>query len=89
MKTAYQTGPGMYAADTSGHARYLPDDTMRVYCARIEAYDLELRDKGSINTQFQVLFAQADDNPEVARALLKLADTINCNRGMLERMIKE
>jgi hypothetical protein len=89
MTTAFQTGPGFYAADTSDHRRNLPPNTMRVYCARLEAYDLPLGDRDSRNTEFQILFAQAEGNPDVARALLLLGRTIEGNRQLLEDLARE
>lgn len=87
MKTAFQNGPGFYAADTSRNRADLPPNSMRIYCARLEAYDLPLAGDAVDNIEFQILFAQAEGNPEIARALLKLGEAIAANRKQLEREI--
>lgn len=85
MKTAFSTGPGFFAADTSGHDRDLPPGVMRVYCARMEAYDLPIdASQEDLDTNFQVLFSQAEGNPEIAKAMLKLSGAIESNRKFLE-----
>jgi hypothetical protein len=87
MKTAYRNGPGFYAAATSSKRPDLPPNTTRIYCARLEAYDLPLAGDAVDNIEFQLLFAQADGNPEIARALLLLGETIAANREQLQREI--
>ena len=88
MTTAFQTGPGFYAALTSDHCPSLPPNTMRVYCARLEAYDIPTNDPddSGLETRFQLLFHDADGKPEIARAILQLADSIEGNK---ESLLKE
>lgn len=88
MTTAFQTGPGFFAADTSEHDKTLPANTMRVYCARIEAYDLPLHDKAALDTQFTILAAQGENDPRVAKALLKLGEHIKGNKTTLEEFAR-
>lgn len=84
MTTIFQSGPGLYAAETpEGNASVAPG-TMRVYCARIEAYDLSASEQSDMDTSFHILFAKAENDPRIARALLKLGDTIAVNRTQLE-----
>lgn len=85
MKTAFQTGPGFYAADTDKHDRTLAKDTMRIYCVRLEAYDLA-NDQVDLDTQFTVLFGMVDTDPRLAKALLKLGEGIKANEAELKRV---
>lgn len=88
MKTAFQNGPGFYAAATSDKRRDLPRNTMRIYCARLEAYDLPLTDDAMDAVKWELLPAQAEGKPEIARALLLLADVLAANKAELERQAK-
>jgi hypothetical protein len=84
MKTAFQTGPGMFAADSRKVDRSIPPRVVRVYCARIEAYDITDAPI-DLDTEFEILFAKAEKDPRVARALLKLGEAIEANRALLSR----
>lgn len=54
---------------------------MRVYCARLEAYDLEIGDQDGMDleTNFPVLFRFADDCEDSAKAMLRLLDALKDN----------
>ena len=78
MKTAFQNGPAMFAIRT---IKSNPK-TVRVYCCRLEAYDLGPEDDTD-ECSFQVLFAQAEENKEIAKALLDLKKAIECNEKFL------
>lgn len=85
MTTAFQTGPGFYAAFTDAKNNRVPRWRMRLYHARLEAYDIPLgSDPLSEVTSFHLLVAQAQGNPEIAFALLELAKAIEANRAHLE-----
>lgn len=85
MTTAFQTGPGFYAANSNVVDNTVPPGKMRSYCARIEAYDGPL-DRNAPDNQvtFKLLMAMGDEDPRVARALLSLAENIQHNRAILE-----
>lgn len=87
MKTAFQTGPGLYAANTNKVDRTIPKDVLRVYLIRMEAYDLTAGDDSMNNVQFQILFAMAENNPQIAQALLTLRDSINGNEATLRDVV--
>jgi len=87
MTTAFQTGPGFYAANTRAVDKAIPAGVMRVYCARIEAYDLA-DDQVDLDTQFSLLVAMAEGKPQIAKALLSLADSIGGNRKTLEEFAR-
>ncbi|MBE2178900.1 MAG: hypothetical protein IAE97_00305 [Chthoniobacterales bacterium] len=89
MTTAFQTGPGFYAAETSKKCRSLVPGTMRVYCARMEAYDVPENDVDGLSTEFHLLFAKAEGNPEIARAILLLGKCIEKNSKRLEDIARE
>lgn len=57
---------------------------MRIYCARIEAYDLPLSDKDSMDTQLKILASFGEDDARVAKALLKLGVHVKGNQKLLE-----
>lgn len=88
MKTAYQTRPGFYAANTSKVDKTIPGGVLRVHCLRMEAYDLPAGDDSMDNIEFVVLFAMAENNPAIAGALLTLRDAINGNEAMLKAIAK-
>lgn len=90
MTTAFQTGPGFYAALASDKYPELPPDTMRIYCVRMEAYDLKTNstEEPGLETNFKVLFHEADGKPEIARALLQLGSSITANQESLLKELK-
>lgn len=88
METVFATGPGFYCAQDSKHRESVPDGMMRFYCARLEAYDVRLGDASSMELSWTILFAMAEDNPEIARALLDLGKGIEANRANLESIVK-
>lgn len=80
MTTVFKNGPGFYAASTSKTNPRIAPGVMRLYLARIEAVDLPPEHAAVDNeTQFQILFAQAENNPEVAHALLQLHAALTGN----------
>ncbi len=87
MKTVFSTGPGFYAAATNKSDDRIPEGMMRFWVARLEAYDGPAR-FGTENDalEFKVLCAMAENNPDVARALVQLHDALASN---LERLKKE
>ena len=85
METAFKNGPGMYALFTNGHNKRVPENKARVYCIRLEAYDLDANYSGDDTAKFEVLFFQAENKPEIAFALLQLADAINSNSEELKK----
>lgn len=90
MTTAFQTGPGFFAAATSNKDKTLPPNTMRVYCARVEAYDLPLNGgEDELDAQFTILASLGENDPRVAGALLKLGVHVDTNKSTLEAMAKE
>lgn len=89
MTTAFQTGPGFFAAETSAYNKAIPPSSLRIYCARIEAYDLPEESADMDNIQFEILFAKAEKDPQIAHALLKLRDTINENEPLLRALLKK
>ena len=86
MKSVFQTGPGFFAADSNKVLPELEDGVLRIYCARIEAYDIEDQESDR-EMSFKVLFAMCEDNPELARALLKLGDAIGANEEVLKSFL--
>lgn len=85
MKTAFQTGPGFFCGFTHKFNRRVDPGQLRLYLARLEAYDFPLQVfSGEDQTQFQVLASMAEGNPELAHALLQLGEHINGNRELLE-----
>lgn len=83
MKTVFGTGPGFFAAKTDRVSASVPPKTVRIYCARLEAYDIPAEDGAMDNLKFTLLPAMADKNPELAQALLDLAQVIGSNREFL------
>lgn len=88
MKTVLQTGPGFYAANTSQVDAKIPPGVLRVYCARVEAYDMEKTDPAMDDIQFELLVAKAEKDPELAKALLQLVKSLSGNIPLLERIAK-
>ena len=90
MTTAYSTGPGFYAVMTKDaknpitHDTTIPAGKVRVYVARLEAYDIDASAADG-EIQFTVLPAMAQGNPRVAKALLLLGDVINGNREAIRQ----
>lgn len=85
MNTAFQTGPGFFAAQTAKVDRTIPLGIIRIYCARLEAYDLPHHgDDPGLETTFEILAAKVEKDPRLARALLLLADHVNGNRELIE-----
>lgn len=85
MTTAFSTGPGFYAAVTSEHDPSLPPKTLRVYCARIEAYDFPVTE--DITTTFTLLPAMSEGRPDIAKALLSLAVVLAENSDAIQAQI--
>ena len=89
MNTAFATGPGMYAAmtlDTNNpisRDESIPPGCARVYCARIEAYDLKAGVDDLDSVSFTLLPAMADGNPKLAKALLILGEVLQANKAQL------
>lgn len=84
MKTAFSTGPGFYAAVTDKTDRLVPAGHIRLFCARLEAYDGPLEHGTQMaETEFAVLPAMAQGRPDVARALLALHDALGANLRQL------
>lgn len=83
MKTIFQTGPGLFAAASNKTEKSAPPGKVRIYLARIEAYDL---DGGPLDdeTSFELLVAKASKNKQLANALLILSDSLQSNKKMLE-----
>lgn len=89
MKTAFQTGPGFFAANDCRHEPAVPPGVMRVYCARLEAYDIEPeKNQDDAETSFELLVAKAEGNPELARVLLRLKEALIGNSPLLERIAR-
>lgn len=90
MKTAFQNGPGFFSASSHEHNPRVPAGMMRVYCVRLEAYDIDGNDPEDpgLETSFEVLFAQAEGHPEIAHMLLHLSKSIEANRELLEHELK-
>lgn len=87
MTTAYQTGPGFYAANTKECDPTVPEGCVRIYCVRLEAYDLERKpDEEGLDVSFEIIFAKAEKDRRLATALLALGRAIEGNRAKLERM---
>lgn len=87
MNTVFQTGPGFYAASTCKVDKTIAPDIIRCYCARIEAYDLEVTAGESMDmdqTRFELLVAKAEKQPGLATALLQLAASIRSNEQLLK-----
>ena len=81
MTTAFSTGPGFFAANTRKADRTILPNTLRVLCARIEAYDIPEGDAIGLDTNFTVLFAMAEGRPDIARAMLSLGAAIKGNEA--------
>lgn len=85
MTTVFKNGPGFYAGATIKTNRRVKDGVMRLYLARLEAVDLPPEHAETDNaTEFEVLFAQAENNPEVAHAMVQLHAALSANLGMLQ-----
>lgn len=77
----------MYAAMSKAGDKTVPKDKIHVFCIRTECYELDSSDADS-ETTFQVLFAQCEGNPKLARALLTLAETIKVNERLLKDILQ-
>lgn len=87
MNTAFQTGPGFYAAQSAKVDQSIPPGIVRIYCARLEAYDLPCHgDDPALDTTFEILAAKVEKDPRLARALLLLADHVKGNRELIEEI---
>lgn len=90
MNTAFATGPGFYAANTRKVDDTVPEGRIRLYVARIEAYDGPLAHGTPFNqTEFKLLPAMADGNPAVARALLQLHASLTANLELIKAEAKQ
>lgn len=63
----------------------IPRGKMRIYCVRLEAYDLAMGETRDLETKFEVLFAQCEGKPEIAQMLLQLGESIESNRREIEK----
>lgn len=89
MTTIFQTGPGFFSAVTNDKDRSVPVGKMRIYCARIEAYDLDQEERMDMDTNVTILFSMAEKDPKVALVPLRLGDAIGRNRKNLEAFAKK
>jgi hypothetical protein len=86
FSTVLSTGPGFYAASTRSHDDLVPAGKIRMFVARIEAYDGPLeRGTQFDKMQFNLLPAMADGDKAVARALLALHSTLTANLELLKK----
>ena len=83
MTTAFCTGPGFFSVKTSKSDPSIPPNVMRIFTARIEAYDYPETSPDFQESVFTVLPAKADGRPEIAKALLELGNVIQANREIL------
>lgn len=88
MKTILSSGPGFFAADTWNYDSDVPEKCIRMYLARLEIYDIDTDSEEDDATSFELLVAKAENNPMIAKALLKLGKSIEDNRENLEKMIR-
>lgn len=88
MTTAFQTGPGFYAANTNVVDPSLPPGVVRFFCVRLEAYDVA-DDPDDEEIAFEIIFAKAEKNPQIAKALLDLARSIQMNEANLKEIAGE
>lgn len=90
MVTAFSTVPGFYAAVDSRHDSNVPKGKLRIMCARLESYDMDVgnEEEPALDSSFIILASMAEGKPEVARALLSLGRHIEGNREVLERFAK-
>lgn len=86
MNTVFNTGPGFFAALSRKVDPSIAPGTLRVLCARIEAYDIPQGDLDGENCTFTLLFAMAEGRPDVAKALLQLGKAIAANDAPLKQM---
>lgn len=84
MKTHLQTGPGLFWVATA-EIPGIPQGVMRLYCARVEAYDLPYNGEAINNLKFELLVAKGEGRPELARALLELGRAIQVNASELRK----
>jgi hypothetical protein len=84
MTTAFQTGPGFYAAESNKNNPRIPPGVVRIYCARIEAYDLPDDDDLADSISFTLLVALSETDPRIGRALQQLMSSLDGNRSTLE-----
>lgn len=90
MKTVFSTGPGFYAASTRKVDDTVPPDKIRMFIARVEAYDGPLALGTDFDkTEFKLLPAMAEGKPEVARALLQLHSSLSANLELLKQEAKQ
>jgi hypothetical protein len=86
MTTAFQNGPGFYAARTSETNPRVQPGILRIYCARLEAYDIPAAaGMEDLETKFELLVAQAERDAEIARALLDLHESIGRNLDCIRK----
>lgn len=84
MKTAFSSGPGFFAAYTHEKNQRVPKGFMRFYIARLEAYDGPAA-LGTANDEitFKILAAKAQENPELALAMLQLHQHLEANLAII------
>ena len=88
LSTVFKTGPGLFCVNSKAAEAAVPDGTVRIYMASIEAYDMPKGDKDCENLHFTLLVAMAEGNPQLARALLTLSAAIEQNRKRLQAILK-
>lgn len=85
MKTIFSTGPGFYAASTHEFDDLVTPGNLRLFIARIEAYELPAKTGTEFDKhEFMLLPAMASNKPEVARALLQLHASLSQNLRQLK-----
>ena len=88
MKTVFSLGPGWFWSEVPAKGSKMPRGRMRIHCARLESYDLDEKESGDMDTTFQLLVAQAEGNPSIARVLLKLHESLGKNLEQLKQQAK-
>lgn len=84
LKTAFSTGPGLFAVRTSSSDPSIGSETVRLFTARIEAYDGPRAKNTDFDEMvFTLLPAMAVGKPDVARAMIELHATLTANMGVL------
>lgn len=87
MKTILATGPGFFSANTSKSDKSIPDGSIDIMCARLEIYRIQGELDDSL--QFTLLPAMAEDDPRIARLLLRLGEVVEKNKELLQAAAKK
>lgn len=85
MTTVFSTGPGYYAIDSAKSIPELGRTGARVYCLRLEAYDIDTQDDQLV---FELFVCKAEKNKKVAVGLLKLLQSLQGNQKALEDLAR-